>query len=422
MLFDSCFYDDKIVPSVIAITETWLTSASALLLDAVIPQSYEVLSRSRDTRAGGGVVLIVKKTLHPVKIEVADVNIELVACEIQLNGKKTKLFCIYQPNQNDVMYAQSVLAFLRSTLVNLDRFVILGDLNLSNIAWDAAPTGTGVYSLYQEFCVNTNALQYVKEPTRGKNILDVVLCNDNRFIGNVYTLQPLFNSDHMSVVGFFVNENVSASPAGACCHARLVPKLNRRSIADINLFLSTVDWSLICNDSMSLEENWYNFVGVLNYAFHLLVRFGRAKSGYRDYWYSENIRQKVSLRRNYAAKMNGTKQVSLKLYYKSRWRALCLEIKQMCKASKLAYEKKNFNQKNRSIKTFYNYCNSFFKTKRPIPCLKLNNDCLFVDSEKAQALNTEFSKIYTSLTRLIADLYQKMVLLWTVFMSLLWKL
>ena len=79
----------------------------------------------------------------------------------------------------------------------------------------------------------------------------------------MYIKEP--NGDHMSVAGFFVNENVNCyTPEGSYSHAKLVPKVDGRLIADVNLFLSTVDWSTICNDRISLDDMHSIYLSVLD--------------------------------------------------------------------------------------------------------------------------------------------------------------
>ena len=96
--------------------------------------------------------------------------------------------------------------------------------------------------------------------------------------------------------------------------------------------------------------------------------------------------------------MNGTKHVFLKLYGIIKATGVRCVFKQMYKASKQAYDKKKLTKK--LFHSFcYFYCNSYFKIKRPIPCLKV------VGSDKAGGLNFEFSKIYGSPTFVAPDSY-----------------
>jgi Endonuclease-reverse transcriptase len=78
--------------------------------------------------------------------------------------------------------------------------VIAGDLNCGHIDWASliAPSD-GVQDVILKFVVSNGFAQTVCEPTRGENILDIVLCNEPLSVFDTAVLPPFGCSDHNQV-------------------------------------------------------------------------------------------------------------------------------------------------------------------------------------------------------------------------------
>ena len=79
----------------------------------------------------------------------------------------------------------------------------MGDFNYPNINWNLM---TGQKQSEEELLDLMNYLfltQYVSQHTRGKSILDLVICNDSDRICSIYVMVPLGTSGH-STIGFDV--------------------------------------------------------------------------------------------------------------------------------------------------------------------------------------------------------------------------
>ena len=76
--------------------------------------------------------------------------------------------------------------------------LLMGDFNYPGVGWtgDHAASAS-VDGVRFRDCVDDNFFtQYVNCPTRGGNILDLVLCNEPDLIGNLDVTECLANSDH----------------------------------------------------------------------------------------------------------------------------------------------------------------------------------------------------------------------------------
>ena len=80
--------------------------------------------------------------------------------------------------------------------------VLAGDFNLPHIDWKI-PAARSLYRQenYLECFLQLGFNQYVTEPTRGPNTLDLVFCNEENFISDVFVHDPLSSSDH-NIVSF----------------------------------------------------------------------------------------------------------------------------------------------------------------------------------------------------------------------------
>lgn len=68
----------------------------------------------------------------------------------------------------------------------------MGDFNLNKIKWNTLPKNTFATSseehTFLQFIKNLKLKQFVCEPTRGENYLDLVLSNDSKLASNVQVL------------------------------------------------------------------------------------------------------------------------------------------------------------------------------------------------------------------------------------------
>ena len=190
----------------IALTETWLKS---YISDAQLHIPGYVVSRSdRDVRVGGGVLLYSHADI-PVSESFTfdDGTCEGVFCKF--STIKTCVAVVYQPPNASLSSFKDLLSFLSSCIQRVDDdsydLMITGDYNLPTIDWDLgsiAPGGTletqesaqSLLSFMSEHLLN----QYIMLPTRGSNVLDLFITNNDRLVTSVQTKSTNL-SDHRLV-------------------------------------------------------------------------------------------------------------------------------------------------------------------------------------------------------------------------------
>ena len=157
--------------------------------------------RDRIGRRGGGVILYVKESIQAYEIKLeseADYH-EAVWCKIVSGNKKLTIGLVYQsPNVNEEDNTKIQNAIKG---VSKGECIVMGDFNHGHIQWKSLES-TG--SEDQQFLFLIFLTQYVLEPTRGENVLDIVLSSQKELVDNVKIHEPLGNSDH-NQIHFYIN-------------------------------------------------------------------------------------------------------------------------------------------------------------------------------------------------------------------------
>jgi hypothetical protein len=78
--------------------------------------------------------------------------------------------------------------------------------------------------------------QYVSEPTRGNNILDLVLCNNPSVISDISVLCPFSTSDHN-----VVSLNICVLPTPSASE-KFYYDFNHADFDNLNAYLSSINW------------------------------------------------------------------------------------------------------------------------------------------------------------------------------------
>ena len=187
----------------IALTETWLKS---YITDAQLHVPGYLVSRSdRDSRVGGGVLLYSHINIPVSKTEKFDDS----SCQGIFYQFKTIKTCVavgYRPPNAPASSFASLLHFFSrcKDMINDESydFCFSGDFNLPAIDLERhAVSLGGTLDVQQSATLLLNFMsdhflsQYVLLPTRGSNILDLFLTNNDRLVANVNSKATIL-SDH----------------------------------------------------------------------------------------------------------------------------------------------------------------------------------------------------------------------------------
>ena len=197
--------DKKHSVPLVALTETWLKS---YIEDAQVEiPGYNLFRCDRGARIGGGVLLYVHEKLPITNVQTYDDKFcQAVICTSEL--QKSFICVVYRPPECPVTSFRSCLDFIDQYLSDGNstyQLSLLGDLNLPIIGWSSNiihPGGSSCSvesaSLLLDFMSENLCNQFINEPTRLSNTLDLYISNGENHVSHVSTSQtPL--SDHRKV-------------------------------------------------------------------------------------------------------------------------------------------------------------------------------------------------------------------------------
>ncbi|MEL6931234.1 MAG: reverse transcriptase family protein, partial [Cyanobacteria bacterium J06600_6] len=166
-------------------------------------------------RRGGGVFLLVRSDLKPVEYLFHNNDDQAlfedsVWCSIN-NPTSVLIGCLYRSPLSSCSNDATLCALIHEACSSFDGHkMILGDFNCPDIDWEHMSSQPSTQFLVD--CCNNNFLhQMVTVPTRGNNVLDLVLVDDSSFVADLVVSAPFPGSDHLSVnvTIEFNNANVS---------------------------------------------------------------------------------------------------------------------------------------------------------------------------------------------------------------------
>ena len=234
--------------------------------------NYNLYRTDRKNRSGGGVALYIKDTLICTELlsytdDVCEVLI------IKIKNIDLIIVLIYKPPDTTKDQFDNMIQKIRTTLdeqgTPSPNIIMLGDLNLPNMNWKlienhVIPEWKGRRE-YKEsrhaetllpFCEHFHLNQHVTEPTRQRNILDLIFTNNESLINNIIISETTY-SDHKLIEahGNFTcpqkkqKETQHKGPFG-------IFNFNSKNInwEEINQELTSVDWNTLLNDSDPIQS------------------------------------------------------------------------------------------------------------------------------------------------------------------------
>jgi len=156
---------------IVLITESWLNdNVTNGLLD---PEArYNIIRCDRKNAIGGGVCILLSKTLDIVEIPLTKhfPQLEAACVDIFTGNTRCRIFNIYRRPHRD---HTTGVAAMEQLITCLERFcdtrypcIITGDLNCPLINWSdcSAPRGS-IYETIRDFATSNGFVQLVSEPT-----------------------------------------------------------------------------------------------------------------------------------------------------------------------------------------------------------------------------------------------------------------
>ena len=177
----------------LGITETWI-NGHEFEAEFNIP-GYKLFHQDREHKKGGGVLLYVKNEIHACeqRKDKQDKYDSLWVELTEANGQKMNVGVIYRPKTLSLADDNKLFHEL-STFCNRE-VLIMGDFNFNDINWTTLEHGS-VGSRLIDFLGDNYLVQHVKDPTRNRNILDLLITSRENLITDVEIGENIASSDH----------------------------------------------------------------------------------------------------------------------------------------------------------------------------------------------------------------------------------
>ena len=170
-------------PHINGITESW---ANTDITDAELGLTvYKLFRRDRIGRMGGAVILYVKESIQAFEIKLemeADCDIA-VWCKIVSGNSKLTIRLVYRSPNIDKEDNTKLQNAIKE--VSKGECIIIGDFSHGHIQWKSLESTGGEDQQFLFLIHDSFLTQHVLEPTRGDNVLDIVLSSQKELVDNV---------------------------------------------------------------------------------------------------------------------------------------------------------------------------------------------------------------------------------------------
>ena len=184
-------------PHIIGITESWATPD---ISDAELGMTgYVMFRKDRIGRRGGGVILYIKESIqaYEIKLEKEAECEEAVWCNIVTGNSTLTVGLVYRSPNISTDENEKIQNAIKE--VSKRDCIIMGDFNHGRIQWKSLQSTGSEDQKFFNLVQDSFLTLHVLEPTRGENVLDIVLSSQKEFIDNVRICEPLGCSDHNQI-------------------------------------------------------------------------------------------------------------------------------------------------------------------------------------------------------------------------------
>jgi len=387
----------------IFVTESWLNET---VTDNMIDCSnqYAVYRCDRVNRRGGGVLSLVCKTCvsYQVFLPAKFSGLELICFDVLNCDTSTRYVLVYRPPEFNSLgreYITLLVECLEFLFAVNYSVVLLGDFNLPHINWDTlvAPQDN-VHDAFVNFCVYNGLYQFVGEPTRGDNCVDIVLSNDQHIISSLAVVDHFSTSDHCSIEFSVIAHSDDIIRTNGCdpSPTKTYLDFDAADYDSINLLISSHPFQFQSSDNLPTDPNdlWDAFVSPLNSAINQFVPVktsSKSRHNTKRKKYPRHIRRALNKKLLLWRRHRRLNTVDSKLAY-NRQASLCRKLLyDYEKSQELAIIKRN------NIGSFYRFINRKLSCKTGVSPLKSTSGGIITDDTgKATALNEYFCNVFTA--------------------------
>ena len=369
---------------IIALNETWLDTENKHLLAEVQIPGYIIFDNDKPTESkrGGGSIIYVKEELKPILREKqATPTMQMTAIEIRPTATTSlKIVLVYRNGRNTAAEDDALYSVLENTILSHES-IIMGDFNLPEIDWNSHLSPAPGSKLLN-FISENNLTQLVREPTRGNNILDIVITTD-RLVQNLKIREKL--GDHK-----MIEYEIKIQKT----HKEQQRKTYNFKLAQFEAFkeeLSQTDFLEIFGKA-NAHECFMAFKNIILEGCQRYIPL-KHRSVTNPSWFNNRVKAAISNRENkYQELLADQNNIAARQAHQEACRA----VKRTVRTAKREKEVRVARSAKSNPKNFYAYINETRVIRKTVgPLTNSDGDLLTSDGATAQALNTYFCSVFT---------------------------
>lgn len=383
-IFQSFIY--SLEPSIIAVSETWLSSYH--LDGEILPSRYSIFRKDRNSR-GGGVLLAVEQTLAVSPLPSPP---DLEVSTIKLNFPKPVVVCVvYLPPLSNNSTFTHLLSYLHQLFSSNESVFVVGDFNCPDIDWSIINGASPSSSALCDLVFDLNISQIVESPTHVKgNTLDLVLTNSAHLVTSIDVLSDKFQySDHFLIdFSFRVN---STGPATTVSPSKSILDFSKADFESMCNLLHDFDFSVLY-DSTDVEVIWQLLKSSIHEAISLCTPTFRHSQSKHPLWFTSDIRHQINRVHTLRRKFTSSGSQS----HFNQLASLESQLQENISASRTNYESRLVHDYSHSNSSrIFRYIKSFLKHDLFPPMMFFNEEVASSDQHKAELFNQFFFSVYS---------------------------
>lgn len=397
---------NSVKPDIIIGTETWLNSAIGSS-EIINPSAgYDVYRKDRPNQSYGGVLIAVRNVFLSSESTELDVDCEILWVRLDMVGAKSLYIgAFYRPPSSDSAYLShldSSLGLGRLTHSTGCNIWLGGDFNTPHVDWDSLevkPSAAGTRPLHQQLVditLDHNLDQVVDQPTRGDNILDLLLTNNKTSLSKLSILPGLGKSDHDIVYA-----EIDVAPNRTKKPPRRIFQYKKAKWGDFkDKLLTLFDDMSQTSSTTSANDLWEALKVTLQQGMAQHIPQRTVSPKHRLPWVSHDIRKLLQHRNKVYAKWKKEKSARLS----ERLKSIRHDLQRKMRQSYWKYVESvidfsgvtdTLTERATKQKKFWSFVRSLRKDSSGVAPLRSEGDLFNSATAKSDILNRQFTSVFT---------------------------
>ena len=364
--------------------------------------NYDYWIRNRQEKGGGGIMILTRKNMRVIRVEMSENKAEIVKVVIgNKNGKERAYVGVYVPPLTNAWQRVEHDTVLEDTMKELGEIVskekdvmIMGDFNCKEVNWEEGTCLGGENSWSEKllgWAVENLMTQWVDCETRYRGSdtpsrLDLLFTSDDEIVKKVEYSCPLGKSDHVLIEISLGDETEVIDEEYKMERHRY----NKANFEEMRNYFQNANWKYFEREE-SIEGKWEEFLKIYNRAVEQYVPKGRKSCKMGREWYSGKCEK---ARTSKTKAWNRWRRIATENNWKEYVKARneCVRI---MREEKHNYERNIMDKCKSDPKLFYRHVNSKMKRRERITGMKVEGMVYTDEQDMAEVINENFQKVFT---------------------------